>query len=119
MSTTQTQVETGRLTLRGEEVPEWKKQLDAEGETDLPRPSHRLTRLDGPFFEELFHAKGRIAMHRQPMHISSLLGLVSTATIALHGHPIRCRTITKAACTSTTESDMNSLSGISSEYRQY
>jgi hypothetical protein len=38
MSTTQTQVETGRLTLRSEEVPEWKKQLDAEGETDLTHP---------------------------------------------------------------------------------
>ena len=30
MTTTQTQVQTGRLQLRGE-VPDWKKQLDAEG----------------------------------------------------------------------------------------
>jgi hypothetical protein len=44
MSTTQTQVETGRLTLRGEEVPEWKQQLDTEGETHLPNPGQRLTK---------------------------------------------------------------------------
>lgn len=31
MTTTQTQVQTGKLTLRGEDVPEWKKQLDTEG----------------------------------------------------------------------------------------
>jgi hypothetical protein len=32
MTTTQTETKTGKLTLRGEEAPQWKKQLDAEGE---------------------------------------------------------------------------------------
>jgi len=32
MITTQTEIQTGKLTLRGEDAPEWKKQLDAEGE---------------------------------------------------------------------------------------
>ena len=68
-------------------------------------------------FEELFHAKGQIGMHRQRMRTSSLSGLVSTATIDPHGHPIRCRTIIKGACTSTMELGMNSLSGTSSESR--
>jgi hypothetical protein len=44
MSTTQTQVETGRLTLRAEEIPEWKEQLDTEGEDELPHPNLWLTR---------------------------------------------------------------------------
>jgi hypothetical protein len=96
MSTTQTEVQTGRLQLRGE-VPDWKKQLDAEGLFHGNRTW--LTEQGGPLFEVLYPEKGRTVMHPQLIHISNRLGWVLIGMIDLPGVPSRCRITTKEACT--------------------
>ena len=96
MTTTQTQVQTGRLQLRGE-IPDWKKQLDAEG--SFPRLLSRLIGQDGPSFEVLYHEKGQTVMHRPRTPTLNRLGWALIEMTDQPGLQTKCRITTRGACT--------------------